>query len=51
MAKITKEFQWRMEGMVAAYKIVEEKGIEELKKELKMRNFLKIDVWAKKRRC
>ena len=48
MAKITKEFQWRMEGMVAAYKIVEEKGIEELKKELKMRNFLKIDVWAKK---
>lgn len=48
MAKINKEFQWRMEGMVTAYKIVSENGLEALKKELQMRNFLKIDLWAKK---
>lgn len=48
MAKVNKEFQWRMEGMVTAYKIVSENGLEALKKELQMRNFLKIDLWAKK---
>lgn len=48
MAKVNKEFQWRMEGMLAACKIVEEKGLEELKKEMKMRGFLKVDVWARK---
>ena len=48
MAKLSKEFQWRMEGMVAAYKIVTEKGLDGLKKEMQMRNFLKVDLWAKK---
>lgn len=48
MAKISKEFQWRMEGMIAAYKIVTEKGLDGLKKEMQMRNFLKVDLWAKK---
>lgn len=48
MAKITKEFQWRMEGMLVAHKIVKEQGIEALDKEIRMRNFLKVDLWAKK---
>lgn len=48
MAKITKEFQWRMEGMLVAHKIVKEQGIEALDKEIRMRNYLKIDLWAKK---
>ena len=48
MAKVSKEMQWRMEGMVAAYKIVKENGLEELKKEMQMRNFLKVDIWARR---
>ena len=37
-----------MEGMVTAFKIASEKGLEGLKKELQMRNYLKVDIWAKK---
>ena len=48
MAKATKEFEWRMQGMLAAHKIVKEGGLEALDKEIRMRNFLKIDLWAKK---
>lgn len=48
MAKMSKELQWRIEGMLAAHKIVSEKGLEELTKEIKMRQILKIDLWAKK---
>ena len=48
MAKVNKEYQWRMEGMLYAHKIVKEGGLEALDKEIKMRNFLKVDIWAKK---
>lgn len=48
MAKVNKEYQWRMEGMLYAHKIVKEGGIEALDKEIRMRNFLKVDIWAKK---
>lgn len=48
MAKATKEFEWRMQGMLAAHKIVKEGGLEALDKEIRMRNFLKVDLWAKK---
>lgn len=48
MAKATKEFEWRMQGMLAAHKIVKEGGLEALDKEIRMRNYLKIDLWAKK---
>lgn len=48
MAKINKEFQWRMEGMLFSHKIVKEGGIEALEKEIRMRNYLKVDIWAQK---
>ena len=48
MAKISKELQWRMEGMLHARNVVRESGIEALEKEIKARNFLKADLWAKK---
>lgn len=48
MARQTKEAQWRMEGMLYAHKIVSEGGIEALEKDIKMRNYLKVDIWAKK---
>lgn len=48
MAKVNKEYKWRMEGMLYALKIAEEKGIDELRKEIKMRGILKLDIWAKK---
>lgn len=48
MAKIDKLFQARMEGMLFAHKIVKEKGLEALTKEIKMRNILKLDLWARK---
>lgn len=51
MAKTTKEFEWHMQGMITAHKIVKEGGIDALTKEIRMRNMLKVDLWAKKRRC
>jgi hypothetical protein len=48
MAKATKEFQWRMDGILFAHKIVSEGGLEALEKEIRMRNYLKLDLWAKK---
>ena len=48
MAKTSKELQWRMEGMLHARNVVREKGIEALETEIKVRNFLKADLWAKK---
>lgn len=47
MAKTDKTFQWRMEGMLFAHKILQEKGADALEKEIKLRNFLKLDVWAR----
>ena len=48
MAKQNKEFEWRMQGMLFAHKIVKEKGLDELTKEIKTRNMLKLDIWADK---
>lgn len=48
MAKVNRDYQSRMEGMLFAHKIVKEKGLEELTKEIKMRNILKLDLWARK---
>lgn len=47
MAKTDKTFQWRMEGMLFAHKILQEKGADALEKEIKLRNYLKLDVWAR----
>ena len=44
MAKVDKWFKARMDGMLYALKIVEEQGIEALKREIKMRNILKADL-------
>ena len=48
MAKVNKEYQARMDGMLFAHKIVKEQGLEALTKEIKMRNILKLDLWARK---
>lgn len=48
MAKVDKEYKARMDGMLYALKIAKEKGIEALEKEIRMRNILKLDVWARK---
>lgn len=47
MAKVNKEFQWRMEGMLYAHKIVKEKGVKALEDDIRMRNYLKVDIWAR----
>lgn len=46
MAKVNKEYKWRMEGMLYALKIAEEQGVEALRKEIKTRGILKLDIWA-----
>lgn len=48
MAKVNKEYQARMDGMLFAHKVVKEQGLEALTKEIKMRNILKLDLWARK---
>ena len=47
MAKINKEYQARMDGMIYAHNVAKEKGIDALTKEIKMRNILKADLWAR----
>ena len=44
MAKGDKEFNWRREGMIYAYNLAKEKGIEALDQEMKMRGLWKIDI-------
>lgn len=44
MAKADKDFELRMSGMLAAYNIAKEKGIEGLEKEIKWRGILKVPV-------
>ena len=44
MAKIDKEYKARMDGMIYAYKVAEEKGVEALKKEIMNRGFFKLDI-------
>lgn len=48
MAKVNREYQARMDGMLFAHKIVKEQGLDALTKEIKIRNILKMDVWARK---
>lgn len=48
MAKVDKLLQARIEGMIAACKIAKEKGLDALEKDIKMRNILKVDLWARK---
>lgn len=45
MAKLNKEYKWRMEGMLYAHKIATEKGLEALTDEIKMRGIMKLDIW------
>ena len=47
MAKVNKEYQARMDGMLFAHKIATEKGLDALTKDIKMRNILKLDLWAR----
>lgn len=48
MAKVNKEYKWRMEGMLYALKIAEEQGIDALRREIKTRGIMKLDIWARK---
>lgn len=38
-----------MQGMLYAHKIVMERGLDELEKDIKMRGVLKLDIWADKK--
>ena len=39
MAKRTKEFEWRMQGILYAHKLAKEQGMEALEKDIRMRGF------------
>lgn len=41
MAKVSKEFEWRMQGMLYAYDIAKKEGLEALHKDIKSRGFFK----------
>lgn len=41
MAKVSKEFEWRMQGMLYAHKIAKEQGVEALEEDIRTRNFLR----------
>lgn len=44
MAKVDKEYELRMQGMIYAYNIVKEKGIEGLSADMKARNLLRAPI-------
>lgn len=44
MAKVDKEYEWRMQGMLYAYKVAEEFGVDGLLKEIKRRRFLQTNI-------
>ena len=44
MAKVDKEYTWRMQGMTHALEVVRENGIEALAKEVKMRGFTRVPL-------
>ena len=44
MAKRTKEFEWRMQGILYAHKLVKEKGIEALEEDIRMRGFFSVPL-------
>lgn len=48
MAKVSKEYQIRMEGYMLAYKFAKEHGLEALGKDIRTRGFLSIPVQIKK---
>ena len=41
MAKVTKEYEWRMQGILYAHKLVKEQGVEALEEDIRMRGFFK----------
>lgn len=49
MGRMKKELEWRLQGMIYAHKIVKERSLEDLEKEIKGRGRMKIDVWADKK--
>lgn len=44
MRKVSKEFTWRMEGMLFALAIAKKEGIEALEKDIKLRGFLRMPI-------
>lgn len=44
MTKVSKEFEWRMQGMLYAHKIAKEQGIDALEADIRMRNFLRVPL-------
>lgn len=44
MAKASKEFEWRMQGMMHALEVTKKDGIEGLEKEIRMRGFFKLHI-------
>ena len=44
MSKPSKEFTWRMEGMLYALNIAKKDGVEALEKEIKKRGFFRISI-------
>lgn len=49
MAKVTKEFEWRMQGMLFAYDIAKKEGLEALHKDIKTRGFFKTHLSISKK--
>ena len=41
MAKPSKEFEWRMQGMIYALNIAKKDGVDALEKDIRKRNFLR----------
>ncbi len=44
MAKVSKEFEWRMQGILYAHKLVKEQGIEALEEDIRMRGFFSVPL-------
>lgn len=44
MAKRTKEFEWRMQGILYAHKLAKEQGIEALEEDIRMRGFFSVPL-------
>lgn len=44
MAKVGKEFEWRMQGILYAHKLAKEQGIEALEEDIRMRGFFSVPL-------
>lgn len=44
MGRTSKEFEWRMQGMMHALEVAKKNGIEALEKEIRMRGFFRLDI-------